>query len=136
MALNISSEAGRKEEKDWNNRDFITVCKINSNIKLSCGVPAKIMLDFFHTKVRYNKYDVVYSENAELLTLYQVLSRLGLSTDRASKLTFDELSEYLSNNKLLRKIFLGTDNYMGGRYFAEFDPENVQAQQKRDGNLH
>ena len=116
QAMNLSREAGRKEEKERNNRDFYSAHKVDNNVQTDSGMNARTLLDFFQEKALHNGHDVVFERNDTPVTLRELLDELKISVKH---LTVDELQYLLSSKPELREIFLSTSNYMGGRYFAE-----------------
>lgn len=116
LSMNISKEGGVKEEKEWNNRDFFTAYKVDTNVHTDAGLNTRTLLEFFVDKVLNHGDDVVHEEDQQPVTLRQILERYGINV---GQITGDELHHQFKIHPDLRKIFLSTDNFMQGRYFAE-----------------
>ncbi len=129
LAMNVGKESGKKEEKDWNNRDFYTAYKVDGNLQLAAGMNARMMLHFFKEKALHNGHDVVEERDSRPVTLTQLLEELKIRN--VDRLTVDELSYFMGANETLWSLFCSTDNYMRGRYFAELT-QRVFEQHKLD----
>ncbi|ORC87328.1 putative AMP deaminase, putative,adenosine monophosphate deaminase-like protein [Trypanosoma theileri] len=116
LSLSISKEAGSKEEKEWNNRDFFTAHKVDTNVHTAAGMNARTLLEFFVEKSLHHGHDVVFEEDNQPVTLRQLLERYMIN---ATRITVDELNHLVNSNKHIRTTFLAVDNFMKGRYFAE-----------------
>lgn len=116
LSMNISNECGKREEKEWNNRDFFTAHKVDNNIHTDAGLNARTLLKFFMDKAQHHGDDVVFEEDSNPITLRQLLARYHIHVHRV---TVDELTYQMSSHPDLRAIFLSPDNFMQGRYFAE-----------------
>ncbi|EAN80520.1 AMP deaminase, putative [Trypanosoma equiperdum] len=127
LALNISKEAGKKEEKEWNNRDFFTAHKVDTNVQTAAGMNARTLLEFFVEKALHHGHDVVFEEDNQPVTLRQVLERHKINPTR---ITVDELNHLLNTNPQLRTTFLDPDNFMKGRYFAELTKRTLELYQE------
>ncbi|KEG09152.1 putative AMP deaminase, putative,adenosine monophosphate deaminase-like protein [Trypanosoma grayi] len=116
LSLSISKEAGEKEEKEWNNRDFFTAHKVDTNVQTAAGMNARTLLEFFVEKALHHGHDVVFEEDNQPVTLRQLLERYKVN---ASRITVDELNHLINANPHIQNTFLAVDNFMKGRYFAE-----------------
>ncbi|CCW60390.1 unnamed protein product [Phytomonas sp. EM1] len=123
LSMNIFNEAGAKEEKSWNNRDFFTAHKVDTNVQTNAGHNARTMLEFFVDKAYNHGDDVVFEENEVPITLRQLLSRYKISVDQ---ITVDELQHQINTHDDLHDIFLSPHNFMQGRYFAELTKKTLQ----------
>ncbi|CCW67726.1 unnamed protein product [Phytomonas sp. Hart1] len=123
LSMNIYNEAGAKEDKSWNNRDFFTAYKVDTNVQMNAGHNARMMLEFFVDKAHNHSDDVVFEENELPITLRQLLSRYQISVDQ---ITVDELQHQLNTHDDLLSIFLSPHNFMQGRYFAELTKKTLQ----------
>lgn len=123
LSMNISNEAGKKEEKESNNRDFFTAYKVDTNVHTDAGPNARTLLEFFVVKAMSHGDDVVFEENRHPVTLSQLLERYQIDVDH---ITVDELNHHFSTHSDLRCIFLSPFNFMQGRYFAELTKQTLQ----------
>nr|CCC54174.1 putative AMP deaminase, fragment [Trypanosoma vivax Y486] len=127
LALNISKEAGKKEEKEWNNRDFFTAHKVDTNVQTSAGMNARTLLEFFVEKALHHGHDVVFEEDHKPVTLRQLLERHKINPTR---ITVDELNHLINTSMDIRATFLAADNFMKGRYFAELTKRTLKLYQE------
>jgi len=116
LSMNITNEAGKREKKEWNNRDFFTAHKVDNNILADAGLNARTLLEYFVDKVVHHGEDVVREENSIPVTLRELVSRYNINM---SCITVDELNYQMTAHPDLSALFLSPDNYMQGRYFAE-----------------
>ncbi|KPI90089.1 AMP deaminase putative adenosine monophosphate deaminase-like protein [Leptomonas seymouri] len=116
LSMNVSNEAGKKEEKEWNNRDFFTAYKVDTNVHTDAGSNARTLLEFFVDKALNHAEDVVFERNHHPVTLKELLREYEIDVHH---ITVDELHHHLSTHPDLRGIFLSPFNFMQGRYFAE-----------------
>ena len=128
LSLNISNESGpaKASEKEFNNRDFFTATKVDTNVHTEAGMNPRTLLDFFVDKAINNGHDVVFEENNSPVTLRELLERLEINV---SRITVDELNHLTTANEQIRNIFLLTDNFMQGRYFAELTKRTLDLYQ-------
>ncbi|PWU99350.1 putative AMP deaminase [Trypanosoma cruzi] len=127
LSLNVSKEAGAKEEKEWNNRDFFTAHKVDTNVQTAAGMNARTLLEFFVEKALHHGHDVVFEEDNQPVTLRQMLERYQIN---ATRITVDELNHLINSNSHIRTIFLEVDNLMKGRYFAELTKRTLELYQE------
>ncbi|KPA84853.1 putative mitochondrial adenosine monophosphate deaminase-like protein [Leptomonas pyrrhocoris] len=116
LSMNVSNEAGKKEEKEWNNRDFFTAYKVDTNVHTDAGSNARTLLEFFVDKALNHGEDVVFERHHHPVTLRELLKEYEMDVHH---ITVDELHHHLSTHPDLRGIFLSPFNFMQGRYFAE-----------------
>ncbi|TPP47276.1 Adenosine/AMP deaminase family protein [Leishmania donovani] len=116
LSMNISNEAGKREEKEWNNRDFFTAYKVDTNVHTDAGSNARTLLEFFVDKALNHGEDVVFERDHHPVTLKELLSEYEIDVHH---ITVDELNHRLNTHPDLREIFLSPFNFMQGRYFAE-----------------
>ncbi|GET91598.1 adenosine monophosphate deaminase, putative [Leishmania tarentolae] len=116
LSMNISNEAGKKEEKEWNNRDFFTAYKVDTNVHTDAGSNARTLLEFFVDKALNHGEDVVFERDHHPVTLKELLSEYEIDVHH---IAVDELHHRLNTHPDLREIFLSPFNFMQGRYFAE-----------------
>ena len=123
LGMNIEKEAGTKEEKSFNNRDIFTSHKVDNNVHTDAGMNSRTLLDFFAEKALNNGHDVVFEEDNEPVTLRELLERLKIN---ASQIAVDELHSLVQQNQQIRNIFLSTENFLQGRYFAELTKRTLE----------
>lgn len=123
LSMNISNEGGKREEKEWNNRDFFTAAKVDNNVFSDFGFNARMLLEYFVDKVQNHGDDVVFEECDSPITLRQLISRYRINVQN---ITVDELNYQMTTHKDLRSIFLSPDNFMQGRYFAELVKQKLE----------
>lgn len=122
-AMNVALEAGEMKDKERNNRDIFTAHKVDNNVHTNAGMNARTLLDFFVDKADNNGHDVVCEENNVPVTLRELLAKLRIDTNL---LAVDELHNIVQHNSQIRNIFLATDNFMQGRYFAELTKRTLE----------
>ncbi|CAG8441409.1 8355_t:CDS:10 [Ambispora leptoticha] len=120
-------------------RDFYNVRKVDTHVHLSSCMNSKHLLRFIKSKLKKHKDDKVIFRDNKVLTLIQVFESLHLS---AYELSIDTLDMHAHTDSFhrfdkfnlkynpigesrLREIFLKTDNYISGRYFAELTKEVI-----------
>ncbi|XP_022645970.1 AMP deaminase 2-like isoform X2 [Varroa destructor] len=131
----------RKElqaQKCVSHRDFYNTHKVDTHIHAASCMNQKRLLRFIKNKLRTDGNKIVFKDpDKGELTLQQVFDRLNLtaydlSVDtldmHADKNTFHRFDKFNDRynpigESRLREIFLKTDNYMGGKYFAEIIKE-------------
>jgi AMP deaminase len=116
LSMNLSNEAGKREEKEWNNRDFFTAYKVDTNVHTDAGSNARTLLEFFVDKALNHGEDVVFERHHHPVTLRELLKENEIDVHH---ITVDELHHHLNTLPDLRGIFLSPFNFMQGRYFAE-----------------
>eukprot|EP01124_Arcella_intermedia_P005786 TRINITY_DN13409_c0_g1_i1.p1 TRINITY_DN13409_c0_g1~~TRINITY_DN13409_c0_g1_i1.p1 ORF type:complete len:1291 (-),score=286.12 TRINITY_DN13409_c0_g1_i1:18-3410(-) len=114
-------------------RDFSNIVKVDTHIHLAAAMTAKHLLLFIKNKAKTEGDRIVMkSKEGTPMTLRQVFQKLDLNPEQ---LNLDGLDVHadeafqrfdIFNTKYnpfgkseLREIFLKSDNYMGGEYFAE-----------------
>ncbi|CAG8568726.1 11806_t:CDS:10 [Dentiscutata erythropus] len=120
-------------------RDFYNVRKVDTHVHLSSCMNSKHLLRFIKSKLKkHPKDEVIYRDN-QVLTLTKVFESLNLT---AYDLSIDTLDMHAHTDSFhrfdkfnlkynpigesrLREIFLKTDNYVNGRYFAELTREVI-----------
>ncbi|KAI9562378.1 AMP deamise 2 [Daphnia sinensis] len=119
-------------------RDFYNIRKVDTHIHAASCMNQKHLLRFIKKKIRDSGNEVVcLNKKGQELTLNQVFEEMKLS---AYDLTVDMLDVHADRNTFhrfdkfnakynpigesrLREVFLKTDNYVGGKYFAEIIKE-------------
>eukprot|EP01063_Lacrimia_lanifica_P032145 TRINITY_DN5441_c0_g1_i3.p1 TRINITY_DN5441_c0_g1~~TRINITY_DN5441_c0_g1_i3.p1 ORF type:complete len:1170 (+),score=431.91 TRINITY_DN5441_c0_g1_i3:179-3688(+) len=144
MALNFDLE---HSTEDGQSRDFYQASKVDTHIHAAAGMTARQLLDFIQDKAVHSLDDIVKvdSETKKPVTLRQLFHKMNihpesLSVDLLNVQADASLFERFDNfndkynpmgNPDLRNLLLKTDNYMGGRYFAEI-AKSTFAQFMRD----
>ncbi|RIB14230.1 hypothetical protein C2G38_2248372 [Gigaspora rosea] len=127
------------DSKKVPHRDFYNVRKVDTHVHLSSCMNSKHLLRFIKSKLKkHPEDDVIYRDN-QVLTLTKVFESLKLT---AYDLSIDTLDMHAHTDSFhrfdkfnlkynpigesrLREIFLKTDNYIEGRYFAELTKEVI-----------
>lgn len=124
-------------QKEIPHRDFYNVRKVDTHIHASSCMNQKHLLRFIKKKVKKHGDDVVDMRDGKPITLSEVFEELNLNV---YDLSVDKLDVHADGNMFhrfdkfnakynpigkskLREIFMKTDNYIGGRYFAELIKE-------------
>ncbi|KAG5470247.1 hypothetical protein LSCM4_02941 [Leishmania orientalis] len=116
LSMNLSNEAGKREEKEWNNRDFFTAYKVDTNVHTDAGSNARTLLEFFVDKALNHSEDIVFEHDHHPVMLKELLDEYEIDVHH---ITVDELHHHLQTHPDLRGIFLSPFNFIQGRYFAE-----------------
>eukprot|EP01112_Ceratiomyxa_fruticulosa_P012622 TRINITY_DN3504_c0_g2_i1.p1 TRINITY_DN3504_c0_g2~~TRINITY_DN3504_c0_g2_i1.p1 ORF type:complete len:1316 (+),score=284.18 TRINITY_DN3504_c0_g2_i1:786-4733(+) len=132
--LNRDAEkrANQLDSKDWDK-----IMKVDTHVHLASAMTRKHLIDFMMKKFETSKDEVVFSQNGNTETLSQVFERLTLNGEHlsidaldvfAGAATFQRFDQFNSKynpfgNTDLRSIFLKTENYTDGKYFAEITKE-------------
>ncbi|CAI2175578.1 11513_t:CDS:10 [Funneliformis geosporum] len=120
-------------------RDFYNVRKVDTHVHLSSCMNSKHLLRFIKSKLKKCPKDEVIFRDSKVLTLEQVFKSLNLT---AYELNIDTLDMHAHTDSFhrfdkfnlkynpigesrLREIFLKTNNYINGRYFAELTKEVI-----------
>ncbi|OQR69066.1 AMP deaminase 2-like [Tropilaelaps mercedesae] len=136
VPLNETKEL--KAQRIVSHRDFYNTHKVDTHIHAASCMNQKHLLRFIKTRLK-TEGDVVVVKDAEqgLMTLQQVFEKLNLtaydlSVDtldmHADKNTFHRFDKFNDRynpvgESRLREIFLKTDNYISGKYFADIIKE-------------
>ena len=121
-----------KAQKQVPHRDFYNVRKVDTHVHAASCMNQKHLLRFIKKTIKTRKDDKVCLENGKPMTLEQVFDSLNLtsydlSVDmldvHADRNTFHRFDKFNSKynpigESRLREIFLKTDNYINGEYFA------------------
>ncbi|CAG2121804.1 unnamed protein product, partial [Medioppia subpectinata] len=123
-----------KAQKQVAHRDFYNVRKVDTHVHAASCMNQKHLLRFIKKTIKTRKDDrVCLDENGRPLTLEQVfnilqLTSYDLSVDmldvHADRNTFHRFDKFNTKynpigESRLREIFLKTDNYINGEYYAE-----------------
>ncbi|XGW03236.1 hypothetical protein V3C99_014882 [Haemonchus contortus] len=133
------------EQKAVSHRDFYNIRKVDTHIHAASSMNQKHLLRFIKKKIRTEADTVVLEkvltpssnpsdpENNKPVTMKEVFKKMGidaydLSVDmldvHADRNTFHRFDKFNTKynpvgESTLREIFIKTDNYVGGKYFAE-----------------
>ncbi|KAK6111885.1 Adenosine/AMP deaminase family protein [Brugia pahangi] len=121
------------EQKSVPHRDFYNIRKVDTHIHAASSMNQKHLLRFIKKKMKTEKDTVVLERNGMKITLEQVFEGLGISAydlsvdmldvhaDRNTFHRFDKFNTKYNpvGESTLREIFIKTDNYVGGKYFAD-----------------
>ncbi|VDK75615.1 unnamed protein product [Litomosoides sigmodontis] len=121
------------EQKSVPHRDFYNIRKVDTHIHAASSMNQKHLLRFIKKKMKTEKDTVVLERNGKKITLEQVFEGLGISAydlsvdmldvhaDRNTFHRFDKFNTKYNpvGESTLREIFIKTDNYVGGKYFAD-----------------
>ncbi|CAG9326098.1 unnamed protein product [Blepharisma stoltei] len=125
-------------------KDFYNIIKVDNHVHLSACMNQKHLQKFIKAKMNKEADTIVLLKNGREMTLKQVFESLGITSTltvdmlecHADHVTFQRFDRF--NNKYnpmgeasLREIFLKTDNYIGGRYFAEITSEVIKNHEKK-----
>uniref|UniRef100_A0A8C4ZCY0 AMP deaminase n=1 Tax=Gadus morhua TaxID=8049 RepID=A0A8C4ZCY0_GADMO len=133
----LNEMAELKELKKVPHRDFYNVRKVDTHIHAAACMNQKHLLKFIQTTYKTEAERVVLERGGEKLTLGQVFQNLAMdpydltvdSLDvHAGRQTFHRFDKFNSKyNPVgaseLREIYLKTDNYINGEYFARLIKE-------------
>jgi len=124
-----------EEQKGVPHRDFYNVRKVDTHVHLASSMNQKHLLRFIKTKLKQNGDDIVYIDQTgtKKMTLNEVFQSLNLNSHDLSVdmidvhadanvfQRFDKFNQKYNpfGQSKLREIFLKTENYIQGKYFAE-----------------
>uniref|UniRef100_A0AC34FFZ1 AMP deaminase n=1 Tax=Panagrolaimus sp. ES5 TaxID=591445 RepID=A0AC34FFZ1_9BILA len=121
------------EQKSVPHRDFYNIRKVDTHIHAASSMNQKHLLRFIKKKMKTEKDKVVIQQGGKDITMKQLFEELGLdaydlSVDmldvHADRNTFHRFDKFNTKynpvgQSSLRDVFIKTDNYVGGKYFAE-----------------
>ncbi|KRX55984.1 AMP deaminase 2 [Trichinella sp. T9] len=127
------------EQKSVAHRDFYNIRKVDTHVHAASSMNQKHLLRFMKKKVRTEGNRVVLMRGDTPVTLEQVFKEVGLtafdlSVDsldvHADRNTFHRFDKFNSKynplgQSVLRDIFIKTDNYINGEFFAEVMKEVI-----------
>ncbi|KAL7878703.1 hypothetical protein AOLI_G00096770 [Acnodon oligacanthus] len=133
----LNEMAELKELKSVPHRDFYNVRKVDTHIHAAACMNQKHLLQFIQSTCNTEGERVVMEKNGKKITLRQVFENLhmdpyDLTVDsldvHAGRQTFHRFDKFNSKyNPVgaseLREIYLKTDNYINGEYFARLIKE-------------
>ncbi|KAF5280417.1 hypothetical protein FQR65_LT03226 [Abscondita terminalis] len=113
-------------------RDFYNIRKVDTHIHAASSMNQKHLLRFIKKALKTNADEVVTISNGVPMTLKQVFQSMNLTTydltvdmldvhaDRNTFHRFDKFNAKYNpiGESRLREVFLKTDNYLNGKYFA------------------
>lgn len=114
-------------------RDFYNTRKVDTHIHAASCMNQKHLLRFIKKTLKNNANEVVTITNGKAMTLAQVFQSMNLTTYdltvdmldvHADRNTFHRFDKFNSKynpigESRLREVFLKTDNYLNGKYFAQ-----------------
>ncbi|CAB3403896.1 unnamed protein product [Caenorhabditis bovis] len=121
------------EQKGVSHRDFYNIRKVDTHIHAASSMNQKHLLRFIKKKIKTEANTVVLENNGQKVTMREVFKKMGidaydLSVDmldvHADRNTFHRFDKFNTKynpvgESTLREIFIKTDNYVGGKYFAD-----------------
>ncbi|CCD65831.1 AMP deaminase [Caenorhabditis elegans] len=121
------------EQKGVSHRDFYNIRKVDTHIHAASSMNQKHLLRFIKKKIKTEADTVVLNNNGTKVTMKEVFKKMGidaydLSVDmldvHADRNTFHRFDKFNTKynpvgESTLREIFIKTDNYVGGKYFAD-----------------
>ncbi|ULU07048.1 hypothetical protein L3Y34_018670 [Caenorhabditis briggsae] len=121
------------EQKGVSHRDFYNIRKVDTHIHAASSMNQKHLLRFIKKKIKTEADTVVLENNGTKVTMKEVFKKMGidaydLSVDmldvHADRNTFHRFDKFNTKynpvgESTLREIFIKTDNYVGGKYFAD-----------------
>eukprot|EP01119_Soliformovum_irregulare_P025020 TRINITY_DN9131_c0_g1_i1.p1 TRINITY_DN9131_c0_g1~~TRINITY_DN9131_c0_g1_i1.p1 ORF type:complete len:1428 (-),score=462.09 TRINITY_DN9131_c0_g1_i1:547-4461(-) len=141
----ILNDRREKRASKSDPKDFSTVVKVDTHVHLAAGMTAKHLLQFIQTKVRDHPDDIVAEANGKQQTLKELFDQVKLSPEH---LTVNCLDVYADNTfqrfdnfnskynpfgfSELRNVFMKTDNFNNGKYFAEMTQELFDMLEKEE----
>ncbi|KAI9268892.1 hypothetical protein BDA99DRAFT_502916 [Phascolomyces articulosus] len=120
-------------------RDFYNVYKVDTHIHHDSSMTQMHLLRSMKTKLKQCPDEIVIEEEGKQKTLKEVFEELGLSRHdlnidnldtHAHRDSFNRFDNFLRHfnpvgQSKLRDIFMGTDNYLEGKYLAEISKEVI-----------
>lgn len=120
-------------QKAVSHRDFYNIRKVDTHVHAASCMNQKHLLRFIKKTLKANKDDIVLNDKGDLMSLERVFKTLNISSydlsvdmldvhaDRNTFHRFDKFNAKYNpiGESRLREIFLKTDNYIQGRYFAQ-----------------
>ena len=124
-------------QKEVPHRDFYNVRKVDTHIHAASSMNHKHLLRFIKKSLKTDGDRIVCKNGDKEMTLKEVFESMNLT---AYHLTVDKLDMHADRNTFhrfdkfnskynpvgesrLREVFMKTDNYVGGRYFAKIIKE-------------
>ncbi|XP_037025853.1 AMP deaminase 2 isoform X3 [Bradysia coprophila] len=118
-------------------RDFYNIRKVDTHIHAASCMNQKHLLRFIKKTLKNNADEVVTISKGKAMTLADVFKSMSLTTydltvdmldvhaDRNTFHRFDKFNAKYNpiGESRLREVFLKTDNYLNGKYFAEIIKE-------------
>ncbi|KAJ8934528.1 hypothetical protein NQ314_013292, partial [Rhamnusium bicolor] len=118
-------------------RDFYNIRKVDTHIHAASCMNQKHLLRFIKKTLKNNAHEVVSITNGVPMTLREVFQSMNLTTydltvdmldvhaDRNTFHRFDKFNAKYNpiGESRLREVFLKTDNYLNGKYFANIIKE-------------
>ncbi|CAK5088202.1 unnamed protein product [Meloidogyne enterolobii] len=122
----LNEQLESAEQRSVPHRDFYNIRKVDTHIHAASSMNHKHLLRFIKKRMRTDADEVVQLKNGRPITMREVFEKMGvspydLSVDmldvHADRNTFHRFDKF--NAKYNPEIFIKTDNYVNGRYFAQ-----------------
>ncbi|XP_055840719.1 AMP deaminase 2 isoform X2 [Episyrphus balteatus] len=124
-------------QKTTAHRDFYNIRKVDTHIHAASCMNQKHLLRFIKRAIKKSANEVVTITKGQPMTLAQVFQSMNLTTydltvdmldvhaDRNTFHRFDKFNAKYNpiGESRLREVFLKTDNYLNGKYFAQIIKE-------------
>ncbi|XP_017786581.1 PREDICTED: AMP deaminase 2 isoform X3 [Nicrophorus vespilloides] len=118
-------------------RDFYNIRKVDTHIHAASCMNQKHLLRFIKKTLKNHADEIVTNNNSNPMSLKEVFQSMNLTTydltvdmldvhaDRNTFHRFDKFNAKYNpiGESRLREVFLKTDNYLGGKYFARIIKE-------------
>jgi len=145
MHTSLNGSIEQQAQNGLLGNDFYRTLKIDNHIHAAAAPSAKQFVEFVRRKLE-TEGDVVVSKDGK--TLQEVFQEAGLDKDHLTIDAFNVLADYSVyqrfdnfNSKYspfamanMRRIFLKTNNFMGGRYFADLLKVVIDRHEKSKGH--
>lgn len=139
MHLMVNKNDELCEQQLVPHRDFYNTPKVDNHVHLSAAMNQKHLQRFIKNKIKSEQETVVISVRGRPKTLREVFQELNIDSftlsvdmlncyaDASTFQRFDRFNAKYSplGQPSLREIFMKTDNYIRGRYFAEVTKEVI-----------
>ncbi|OQR69067.1 AMP deaminase 2-like [Tropilaelaps mercedesae] len=138
MHVSLNEMKELHAQKSVPHRDFYNIHKVDTHVHAASCMNQKHLLRFIKKRIRVDADDIVCKDKKEgEMTLRQVFQKMNLTAyelsvdtldmhaDRNTFHRFDKFNDKYNpvGESRLREIFLKTDNYIGGKYFADIIKE-------------
>nr|CAD2174192.1 unnamed protein product [Meloidogyne enterolobii] len=129
----LNEQLESAEQRSVPHRDFYNIRKVDTHIHAASSMNHKHLLRFIKKRMRTDADEVVQLKNGRPITMREVFEKMGVSpydlsvdmldvhADRNTFHRFDKFNAKYNpvGQNDLREIFIKTDNYVNGRYFAQ-----------------
>ncbi|KAL0234637.1 hypothetical protein PCE1_001673 [Barthelona sp. PCE] len=130
----LNKELEKGLQKEVSHRDFYNVRKVDTHVHAASAMNKMLLLDFIRLKLMSDQDRTVFVDRrGEKYTLPDIFTCMGYSpyemgldaleieSDCHTTLRFNSMDNNFNTNNesILRKVFLKTDNFIEGAYFAD-----------------